>query len=175
MRAVRFGSVLLAGVLSGVLGSTGALAAPFSRGPAPAELLTPQPAPAAGTIYRLKYSYLTSGGSLSVAASSYVPVDAITSVKCPGAGTCTLVANTSTQVHGGGSAGRWAICTYVDGVLMSNSCLWQDSVGVNSLQMGSNRATYSVTAGRHHIQSFVYMEGGGQISSYSYQYEVWAP
>jgi hypothetical protein len=174
---IKFNLVSLAigALITAAVGVDAQAAHKASNGPLDRQFLRGQPQPPAGAAFKLKLTYRNASNStISVPAATFVPVDALTQIKCPGSGTCTIVAETSSQVLGVSTSGRWAICTYVDSIPINGSCIWQGQVA-DDWVIGSNRANYAVSAGNHQIQSFIYMVQGGSLTNYQFDYSVFIP
>lgn len=167
--------VTVAGLMAtvGIFSMAQAATPSGSGGPMPRQLMKGQHQPAAAVSRKLLYALQNWGQTVNVGAGGTVPIDKSTKFKCQVA-SCTIVANTAVQAFAISTPGRWAVCSYVDGDLMNNSCIYQGVVGVDFV-VGTNRANYSVTAGAHQIRTFIYMEAAGGVNAYQLDYEVYTP
>lgn len=126
-----------------------------------------------GTIINTCGSSCSSG---SFPAGGTTPIDAPTTVTCPGtSGTCTLEADQVLQVGVPGSL--VGLCFYVDGTLVNGACFYTDETPADGsfTQTHTTQSISGVPHGTHMVQSFVYSSVGGVYDYYNFDYRVYKP
>lgn len=116
--------------------------------------------------------------AITAVGSSFQPIDAVLGFTCPGPGTCTASAEQNVQVTGSTSGNRWAICTAVDGVFMSEPlCPYQGIVPSDGTFVAGSFVQNQdlVTPGHHTLQTFLYTDLGGSLSIYNMTYRLYKP
>jgi hypothetical protein len=111
----------------------------------------------------------------TLVSGGYAPVDAVTTVTCPGtSGTCTIQADQDVQVSSVDA--ELAICLYVDGVMI-NGCYF--TIGTDSsgryVQNHTTQSVSGVAHGTHTVQTFQYSNNSGSFGFYSASYRVFKP
>lgn len=143
----------------------------------PGHKLMPVPAVVVSSGRVLKQSHIVSDTAIVTVGAGFQPIHAALVINCPGTvgTTCTLGAEQNVQVRGA-SAGRWAICTQVDGFFLSQpSCPFLGSVPTdNSFIAGSfAQSATNLSIGAHTVQTFLYTDGGGDLSIYNITYRIY--
>jgi hypothetical protein len=129
--------------------------------------------------HAVKALYETWSGTLytSIAASTYVPVDGVTTINCTSTKGCSIHASNSVQVWASaGDGGQWCIMTEVDGNFMNHGCYYQGVInGADQFRTGNDQENLNVTFGTHSVQTFIWMDKGGTLGSYQNDYTLTVP
>lgn len=142
-----------------------------------AKQLAPAPKVVIAASRVLKTTKIVSDNALIAVGAGFQPIDPASTVNCPGAfgTTCTLGAEQNVQVRGA-AAGRWAICTQVDGFFLAEPlCPFLGSVPADgSFVAGSfAQSARGLTPGLHTVQTFLYTDGGADLSIYNIAYRIY--
>jgi hypothetical protein len=128
-----------------------------------------------GPPHTLKKTIVNQATGLVAKGAGFAALDAPTPVTCPGtAGTCLIAADQGVQVTGA-AAGRWAICSQVDGAFMNPSCPFLGVVPATGFVAGAFSQNATVGVGAHSVQTFVYTDGAASMSIYNINYRVYKP
>jgi hypothetical protein len=130
------------------------------------------------TLQIIKNTYIVNGFSgASIPVEVSTPVDSSSTVTCPGTKNCLIQADQWVQFYGNGTSGNaTGICLSVDGAWINNACYWAGELntGVNASQLSTSQG-YTVTPGKHTVQTQVFSLYGGSLGIYSLTYRVYVP
>ena len=162
-----------------LIGTVISLSAQSSSSPmASAEVENPLALGGAHVLYQTFVNY---GNAVAAVGAGFQPLDAVTTVFCPGTGPCTIGAEQNVQINDTKIGNRWAICTQVDGVFMSTpNCPFQGFTNNNGTEYLYHTGSFAqhtagVTRGFHRVQTFVYSDAGLNESIYTIIYRVYRP
>ena len=97
-------------------------------------------------------------------------------VDCPGPTTCTLVAEQHVQISGTGNGNKWAVCSHVDGSVMTQPlCPYLGELPDGPLDSGSFTQSQSgITPGTHKMRSLVYAKRDATVHDFAIVYSVYS-
>lgn len=129
-----------------------------------------------GPPHVLKKTIVNQDSAVVGIPGGFAALDSPTTVVCPGtSGNCLIAADQNVQVVGSG-AGRWAICSQVDGLFMNPPCPFLGRVPTNGdFVAGAFSQNATVSAGSHTVQTFVFTDAAGSKSIYNINYRVYKP
>jgi hypothetical protein len=134
----------------------------------------------AGVPHRLLATYVNHGnldGELQ-SGTVFLPLDSLTSIKCPNPTGCTLEVEQNVEVGGVTYADNgWVAFPLLDGGVPGASYIF--SAG-NTLTDGNNSvgtcdSTFSMTYGTHTVRTLVASTYGVRVYAYNINYRVYAP
>jgi hypothetical protein len=136
-----------------------------------------QSVPAAGVLHVSKGFYENWGTqAVQTAYFGNTPLDAQTTIKCPGLKACSLHTVAQVQWLPSVTAGEWDICVMVDGHFINKACYFQGTVSMaNGFVSGTDLENWAMTPGTHTVQSFIYTEQVGTVASYQIDYMISVP
>jgi hypothetical protein len=102
---------------------------------------------------------------------------AVVTLTCPGATTCTLEADQYVQLTGTADNNRWAVCTHVDGqILTEPMCPYLGLVPNGFYGTGSYVQTMTgLTPGTHKVKTVVIAKRGARVTSHVAVYRMYTP
>lgn len=166
-----------------VMGVTWTAAAPAPRnaaGPVPdsaANVEAADPlAPITTPSRVLRHSVLTSENAVVAIGAGFQSLTGAVTINCPGPGGCLLEVDQHAQVRGTTANNRWAICTRVDGVDMTNpSCPFLGVVPSNGFFVAGAFAQSkgSLAPGNHAVQTFIYTDNGGSRGNFQITHRIY--
>jgi hypothetical protein len=129
---------------------------------------------------KLQSTSFSSGRNTSTFGAGYAPLDSVRTITCPGTtGTCILQVIQTANVRGTTASNRWALCTAVDGVVISDSisttCPYLGFV-TNSptyyIGATSSQTKFAIPVGDHTVRTYLYTEFGGTPGLFNITYNV---
>lgn len=173
-------AALLAALSLAVAAGPAAADSPAPRGPTEAEGAEVEPAASVVRNRVLRSTAVLSGNGLGGVPAGFQPLHDPEYVICPRdtAGACTIVAEPHVQVSNNQTGNRWAICTQVDGVWMTQpTCPWLGVLptGGEYHTGGFIQSQSGIPRGRRTVQTFVYSDSGMSVSIWGLAYKVYKP
>lgn len=140
----------------------------------------PAPPPPVAVKHFPQGVYLSTGNGVgkAISAATFTAVDTAVSVSCPGpTGTCTIFANQFVETNGSTSGNNAALCFYIDGVSVGNSCYFTNEIPSdgNFDQSATQSWGSNVSVGTHTAQTVLYCTGGCNLYEFNLQYTVYKP
>jgi hypothetical protein len=106
--------------------------------------------------------------------AGFQPIDPGVTLVCPFGASCVITAEQNVQVRGAAASNRWAICTQVNGVFMSEPlCPFLGFVPVGSFGANSFEQHRSIGPGTHFIRTFLFTDFGADRSIYHLEYSIY--
>jgi len=149
---------------------------PPSRASAPGSTTDGQPRSL--TKHVLQYTLVRTGSpGVSIPQETNTYVDPATDIVCPSsaANGCTIFAKVSVQIDPAGDT-TWAICPVVDGNQMFGGCEYMGTAVAAQYTLQTVIASMSVSAGTHHVRSYVFLlSSTGTAATYYVEYSLATP
>jgi len=125
--------------------------------------------------HTLMATYISAGDPGTTLPAGDSPVDSVHTISCPGtSGTCLFQIDAWVQL-GRGTGSPAAICLYVDGSMVNGGCYYSGDVPDDYIQVSSSINAPGIAAGKHTVQTHVYLDGGANIGYYNINYKVFKP
>jgi hypothetical protein len=118
----------------------------------------------------------SNGGAVVIRATGIAPIDARSTVTCPGTVSCEIEAQENIQVSGGpGGRNRFGLCVQVDGVFLNRPpCPFLGIVDPNSWSAGNfTQYNYAAAPGTHTVRLFLYSDFGALTAGYAVTYRIY--
>jgi hypothetical protein len=175
------GTLILA-LASSVMLSAQDRAVPAGAAPVNSQVGQGKGLPPAGGSHTLQSTYFSNGNRFSgmVAPATFVGVDSVQNITCPGTGTCSIEADMWVETGNIdlGTPNNFAICAAVDGVFFENgTCYYTANTPSDfSFVTGTRSDTIGgISAGTHTVQTFIYSNNGTAVQQYNISYRVYKP
>jgi hypothetical protein len=141
---------------------------------------TPAVPPAVAVKHFPQGVYLSTGNGFgkAISAATFTPVDTAVNVTCPGpTGTCTILATQFVETNGSVGGNNAALCFYIDGGAVGNSCYFTNEIPSDGAfdQSATQSWGSSVPVGTHTAQTVLYCSGGCNLYDFNLQYTVYKP
>jgi hypothetical protein len=179
-RFIKFGLIaavafVMFGAHSYVLAQQGS---ETGKRPDSASALAPQPE-VAGINHVLERTYINSAtpGFFNSVAAGMQPIDALTSIVCPGTtGTCTIEVDQNIQLYATSSSDVVSLCFVVDGSSPECPSLVDPTPAPGTfIDVTFQQKISGVSHGSHTVQSAIETSNGIDVGYYTFTYRVYKP
>ncbi len=133
-----------------------------------------------GGAHTLYATYVKYNNTVTFKGTGYAQLDDASTVTCPEGGSCLIEFDQFVEVGGSGSDNPWAICSTLDGNLVSEpSCPWQGFVNFGGNYFWKSASGFQfaggVSPGTHTVQTFIYSQDGVTVGIWALKYQVYQP